>query len=659
MKVYNLSPFLYLILISVPIFLNANVGGVAGSNIFTVADGNSTSTTWKIASASTLGDAVFSGVVSSRTTTAITFDTSVSDSNDTLYPFVAGAFNKDIQLPESNYTVGTNGDGNITSISNPTYGQDGFDSSGTGFTNPPYVIVSPSDGGGVTAELNATIDGDGKVTGFTIVNNGTGYTNSPTITVVGGPHFVRITDADSQYKGRCFLITSNTATQLTLDLSNISKSESDNSKDVEDFFPVNTQVEVVPAPTLGRIFGSYWPLNNWATATSFLNMGSEDWVYVWDPQNGGYVKYSFISGAGYDGWYARDLGFGVKCNNTIIYPDEAFIIAKRNAGTIQIESGISSDDTSAQIVLPQTDDSYLANNPYGMNLLLTELIPSTSIGSGATKFRTSADSDNITDSITILSGSTWKRFWYKSSVNDAVTSIMKAGARVGTGGSNAIQASDLLIASGTVTNLQSCTDASGSTTINGNDTNWTKITISGTAPATGFTVTLSDLQGYMLNGEGTHEVNATTGENIETNGTASSSVVYSNISGNFEVVGSGSGYFVVEKQRDVNFKSDEGSPAWSIGTSGAGYSGNAVWYAIGGNGSGANGTVTTGGAFTVAAGGSGYTSAPQIIISGGGWRYQDNSARDNETVNASDGIILYRGSSSGEKAFIESINPTN
>ena len=658
MKVYNFSPLFYLILISLPIVLKANVGGVAGSNIFTVADGNSTSTTWKIASASTLGDAVFSGVVLSRTTTAITFDTSVSDSNDTLYPFVAGAFNKDIQLPESNYTVVTNGDGNITSISNPTYGPDGFDSSGTGFTNPPYVIVSPSDGGGVTAELNATIDGDGKVTGFTIVNNGTDYTNSPTITVVGGPHFVRITDEDSQYKGRCFLITSNTATQLTLDLSNISKSESDASKDVEDFFPVNTQVEVVPAPTLGRIFGSYWPLNNWATASSFLNMGSEDLVYVWDPQNGGYVKYSFISGTGYDGWYARDLGFGVKCNNTIIYPDEAFIIAKRNAGTIEIESGISSDDTSAQIVLPQTDDSYLANNPYGMNLLLTELIPSTSIGSDATKFRTSADSGTITDSITILSGTTWKRFYYKTGVNDGVTSIMKAGAKAGSGLSNAIQASDLLIASGTVTNLESCTDAAGSgATTNGNDTNYTKITISGTAPATGFTVTLSDLQGYMLNGEGTNEVNATTGDNVETNGTGS--VVYSNISGNFEVVGSGSGYIVIEKQRDVNFKSDEGSPAWSIGSSGAGYSGNAVWYAIGGNGSGANGTVTTGGAFTVTAGGSGYTSAPQIIISGGGWRYQDNSARDNETVNSSDGIILYRGSSSGERAFIESINPTN
>ena len=37
------------------------------------------------------------------------------------------------------------------------------------------------------------------------------------------------------------------------------------------------------------------------------------------------------------------------------------------------------------------------------------------------------------------------------------------------------------------------------------------------------------LQGYMLNDAGTNEVNATTGENVDTNGTGS--VVYSNISG--------------------------------------------------------------------------------------------------------------------------------
>ena len=76
-------------------------------------------------------------------------------------------------------------------------------------------------------------------------------------------------------------------------------------------------------------------------------------------------------------------------------------------------------------------------------------------------------------------------------------------------------------------------------------------------------ITLSNIQGYMLSDDGGSEVNATTGESVDTNG--SGSVVYSNLSGSFEVVGGGSGYIVIEKQRDVNFKSDEGSPSWTIG----------------------------------------------------------------------------------------------
>ena len=40
------------------------------------------------------------------------------------------------------------------------------------------------------------------------------------------------------------------------------------------------------------------------------------------------------------------------------------------------------------------------------------------------------------------------------------------------------------------------------------------------------------------------------------------------------------------------------------------------WWAVGGGGSGAYGTVNSGGtSFTVTAGGSGYSSAPQIVIS--------------------------------------------
>ena len=113
--------------------------------------------------------------------------------------------------------------------------------------------------------------------------------------------------------------------------------------------------------------------------------------------------------------------------------------------------------------------------------------------------------------------------------------MMKAGSRAGTGGSNAIQSSDLLISSAAITNLVSCSDAAGSSVVgNYNDGNYTKISTSGTAPGVGFTVTISNLQGYMLNDAGTHEVNATTGEDVDTNGTGS--VVYSNISGSYEVV---------------------------------------------------------------------------------------------------------------------------
>ena len=228
-----------------------------------------------------------------------------------------------------------------------------------------------------------------------------------------------------------------------------------------------------------------------------------------------------------------------------------------------------------------------------------------------------------------------------------------------------MQSSDLKIGSGTVTNLQSCSDAAGSgAPPPGNDGPFPQITLSGTAPGTGFTITLSDLQGHMLSDDGSYEVNASTGENVETNGTGS--IVYSNLIGTHEVVGSGVGYVVIEKQRDVNFDSGEGSPEWNIGNVGAGYdnsSSTVKWYAIGGGGSGGNGKVYTNvsgqfSSFDVTSGGSGYTSAPQIVISGGGWRYQDGSSQDNLEVGASDGIIIFRGATGGEKSFIESANPT-
>ena len=64
---------------------------------------------------------------------------------------------------------------------------------------------------------------------------------------------------------------------------------------------------------------------------------------------------------------------------------------------------------------------------------------------------------------------------------------------------------------------------------------------------------------------------------------------------------------------------------------------------------------TTGGSFSVTSGGSGYTSSPQIVISGGGWRVStDGTApQGGVEIGSSDGIIIKRSHSTGVSSYIE------
>jgi hypothetical protein len=634
----------------------AQVGAVAGSSSISISGGTTSSPTYKIVSASSVGNAVYSGVVDSVSGNSLHFATTTDENNNSVNPFfAAGTFNPDVQVPELAVSVS----GDVVSSISVSYGLGGYVASRSGFDNAPQIIISNGDGNLSTATANLSA---GQITSVSISDGGSGYTGwDPEAVVVGGPHLVRITDTESSFYGRVFLITDNNQTRLDLDFSIIANGESSSAS---HFFSAGTEVEVVPAATLGNIFGisSTTLDSDWQKASSLYDTSSSDWVYIWDASLGGYGVYHFV-GTGTRlpaGWYGTTTG-GFPKNNLIIYPDEAFIVARRSSGEVvlEVEGSVSTD--TQQMLLPATGDQMVCNNPYGMALVLAELIPSTEIGSSTSKFRPGTADNGSVDYVTILSGSTWKKFWYNStSTNSAVTQMMVAGSRAGTGGSSAIQSSDLLIRTAAITDLESCSDAAGSSVVaNYNDGSYTKISTSGTAPGVGFTVTISNLQGYLLNDAGTHEANATTGEDVDTNGTGS--VVYSNISGSYEVVGSGSGYFVIEKQRDVNFK-NEGSPSWSVGNSGAGYNTTARWWAIGGGGSGAYGTVNSSGTnFTVTSGGTGYTSAPQIVISGGGWRLSggDSAPRGNESISASDGLIISRRASGGVQAFIEPLNPSN
>jgi hypothetical protein len=659
------SPSILYFLSILPFFfysvLNGNTGGVSGSNLFEVtSDGNTT--TYKIVSASITGDPIFTGTVDSVSDTNITFATSLDENNATVYPFfAAGSFNKDVQVPKLTASLS----GVVVDSISIAYATP-FDSSLGVFTNPPEIIISPSDNGGDTAEATATISAAGDINGTTIDVDGN-YTSAPTVTVVAGPHFVRIIDTESNYYGRVFLIENNSQTSLKLDFSTATVVNGEDAN-ASTFFSDDTLVEVCPAATLGSIFGyGTTLLSGLESGASWDNANAADWIYLYT-EGSGYSRYFHVDFTGHrflsskTGWYTQ--GSSTLKNNAVIYPDEAFIIAKRKSGTVELDIEVSQLDSPARIYLPERGDIFVANNPYGMDMLLTELIPSTAIGTGTNQFKPGAnDSDTEMDTITILDSSgSWKTYYYINGDNDGgITELMIAEAKAGTGVSNALTSSDLSISNGTITALTSWENSSSAGSVTGNDGNYTFIETS-SPPSAGFKVTISGLEGYLLNSDGTSEMNATTEEDVAG---GSGTQVLSALNGTHEVVFANGSGFVVEKQMDVNHTNDAAHlslpGSWNVGDLGTGYDGTAYWWAVGGNGTGASGTVTTGGSFTVTSEGSGYTSAPQIVVSGGGWREISAAAspQGGQVIGSDDGIIIHRKHSTGVSAFIELPNITD
>ena len=318
------------------------------------------------------------------------------------------------------------------------------------------------------------------------------------------------------------------------------------------------------------------------------NGADTDLIYLWDVAAGGYVDYSFHTDPS-RGWYTEGGRRGrlVKRNHAVIYPDESFLIAKKSDGnvTFEFEGEINTDDK--QLLLPASGykNIILAKNPFGADMMLAELIPSTMIthyDGNDSLFRAGNDSEDG-DLVTFLIGSYWKQFWYKDGNNSAVTSMHVIGTRRPLeSGSNAttMDEDDFYIGSGSVTKIESC-DATGD--ITNSDQSYSKLTILDSSDdLKGFTITFSDLQGYLLYENGPEEANASTGNQVTSPNRGS--IVDSKLNGSFEIVKSGNGFVVIEKQRDINFDNNIGAPSWKIGQVGSGYDNNknAVFYCIGG-----------------------------------------------------------------------------
>jgi hypothetical protein len=136
-------------------------------------------------------------------------------------------------------------------------------------------------------------------------------------------------------------------------------------------------------------------------------------------------------------------------------------------------------------------------------------------------------------------------------------------------------------------------------------------------------------------------------------------------------VDSASGYVIVKVKRDVNFDSGKGDKKWALGSAGTGYNTTAKAYFIGGNDNlGATDAIAT---VTVSGGsitgfdfsgtgnsrGSKYTEAPQVIITGGGWRLVGgaDAPEDGQVLSSDEGMILVRKHPTGILTYVEAINP--
>ena len=622
------------------------VAQVSGAASLSVPAGSSSNPSYKVASIGISGDPLYEGAVASVSGNILTFETTTDSDGVTINPFVPSALAAGVA-----HLKAAIGGGSVTGLTDeggsPISGTN-TESSGLDNSTPPTITIDDPDSGDDAATATATVSG-GKITGITITNAGSGYTTVPEVTVNCGPYLIRVTESGSDNEGRSFLVSSNTATTITV--------SNPNSDNLSNIFETDYTVEIIRATTLGEAFG---------TGTPLLGSGSSraaDLIYLWSSSSRIYVPYYHFAGSGRKpmGWYNQLNRAPTPLNDTVVWPDEGFIIARKATSALNLSSDSSVLSTDQKMQLPAAGEQFVMNNPFGTDILFTELLSPTNIGTGNDKFKPAVDASGDTgDNVFLLEGSAWAKYWYKSGVNVGITRVATASAKAPGGGT--MSSSDVSLASGSVSNIQTCNAAGNVVYSEANASDYSKVTIGGTVPAAGFTITFHDIRGRRINEDGSMELDVDRNEVSAGNGLK---VRHHNKS--YKVVASGGGFVVIKKRRSFNFDSSSGTPTWSTGEGGAGYTGTAQVYFMGGNNGttdeNATGTATVSGGkvtgITVTAPGKGYTYAPQVIIGGGGWRKEGaaDAPQDGEVIGADTGILLVRATGSGTLTYLAAKNP--
>ena len=277
---------------------------------------------------------------------------------------------------------------------------------GSGYTKVPDVYISlPSEGNmslvnHEVAVATASIS-SGSVSSINLDANyrGKGYQTVPDVIIEGGPHFLRCVEEGSSSVGKFFRIISNTGDSLTLD--------NPLNENISSIFKPNTMVEIFEAWTLGSLFGYS------GTQLAEGNATVADFVYLLSSpseQNGTVDDYKAHF---HDGISWKEVnGSNASTSGTIVYPDESFILARRSNNSLELNLfGVALTQNSF-VQIPASGKRFLMNNPFGVDVMLSDLVPATNLttdDSEADKWLVSQD-QGIADNINILHQGVWTSF---------------------------------------------------------------------------------------------------------------------------------------------------------------------------------------------------------------------------------------------------------
>lgn len=615
---------------------DGNTGDFVGSISIEIPAGTSGSPYYQIVSPSLKGQPVFRGLVDSVVDNNISFSRvpDLLDPTTLSNPFKPGMLV--CKQARANSVIDANGTVASLTLTYP----------GLGYQVTPEVVIDlPTEGNQTeinydVAQVEAKLDGSGQISSFDVLNGGRGYSFPPKVTIEGGPHYLRVADLDSNHRGKFFRITSNSEANVIVD-NNLSES-------IVSIFTSNSPVEIFKAWTLGSLFGY--------DSTSF-NEGDDsvaDYVYILkssgqDGTPNDFVPY-FHDGTAWRAVSDTATDYG----DVIIPPDEAMIIARRSTLPLDLVLSGTVRTQSTFIELPKANQRALINNPFGLDIMLSDLIPPSSLTQSDANLSgwLANESQELADNVMVLNNGVWETFWHDGT-NMGITEKAYATARAGSGTGGSLMQQDISLASGLISNLT-------------NPSLGTNITVTSVDHGlrNGFMVKIEGARGYKTDDDKSQDDNKS---QVDENGTIVADgyglLIESAANGSFLATNCTTDTFELDgKSGNCDFY-DDGNAFWSTGSRGAGYSSDTMVSFVGGGGSGGKGiakvnagTITS---ISITDPGAGYVEAPNLLIHSGGWNRMGagRSPSNDLTVPAGSGILLLRNHPGGIAARVSIGNP--